>query len=65
MQLNATQTAIDVAIAAARAAINEYSSFDSSMVPDDALAEVVTTAFNAGLEQLAKDLSGSTTGETS
>ena len=45
-----TQEAIEAAVAAARAAMNEYSSFDSSMVPDDALAEVVTKALSAALD---------------
>jgi len=42
-----SQEAIDAAVAAARVAINDYSSFDSSMVPDEALAKVVLDALNA------------------
>jgi hypothetical protein len=45
-----TQEAIDAGVAAARAAITEYSSFDSSIVPDDALAEVVVKALSAALD---------------
>jgi hypothetical protein len=59
--MTATQEAIDAAIAAARAAINDYSSFDSSMVPDDALEKVVTDSLNAALAVLFPP---ATTGET-
>ena len=55
-----TQEAIAAACAAARAAINDYSAFDSSMVPDDALAKVVTDALIAALAVLSPP----TTGET-
>lgn len=47
-----TPPAIAAAVAAARAAINDYSSFDSSMVPDDALEKVVTDALTAALKVL-------------
>ena len=55
-----TQEAIEAAVAAARAAMNEYSSFDSSMVPDDALAKVVIAAFTAGLNVLSPPTTGAT-----
>jgi hypothetical protein len=41
------EAGIDAACAAARKAIEDYSSFDSSMVPDDALRTVVTAALEA------------------
>ena len=47
-----TTEAIAAGVAAARAAINDYSSFDSSMVPDDALEKVVTDALTAALAVL-------------
>jgi hypothetical protein len=45
-----TQEATNAAVAAARAAINDYSAFDSSMVPDDALEKVVVDALTAALK---------------
>lgn len=42
-----TQEAIAAACTVARAAIYDYSAFDSSMVPDDALEEVVIKALAA------------------
>ena len=56
-----TQEAIDAGVAAARAAITEYSSFDSSMVPDDALAEVVVKALSAALDIYFPPAKGTTT----
>lgn len=45
-----TQAQLAAGIAAGRKALNDYSSFDSSMVPDDALAtfvaEVATAILN-------------------
>ena len=56
-----SQEATDAAVAAARAAITEYSSFDSSMVPDDALAEVVMKALAAALDVYFPQAKGTTT----
>lgn len=47
-----SDAALDAACVAARAAIDNYSKFDSSMVPDDALRTVVAAAFNAGVAVL-------------
>lgn len=44
-----TSAQIQAACAAARKAIQDYSEFDSSMIPDDALAAVITAAFTAGI----------------
>jgi hypothetical protein len=44
-----TQSQVTAACAAARKAIQDYSGFDSSMVPDDALQTVVVAALNAAL----------------
>ena len=41
------EAGIDAACAAARKAIQDYSAFDSDMVPDDALRTVVTAALEA------------------
>lgn len=46
---NPTQAQLDAATAAARQAIENYSSFDSAMVPDDVLLTVVTEALTAAL----------------
>lgn len=40
---------IAAAMSAARAAIEAYSSFDSSMIPDDALQAVIVKALTAAL----------------
>lgn len=40
---------VTAACAAARKAIQDYSSWDSSMVPDDALESVVVAALKAAL----------------
>jgi hypothetical protein len=47
--INPTPTQLTVACAAARKAIENYSSWDSSMVPDDALETVVNDALVAAL----------------
>lgn len=57
-----TQEAIDAAVAAARAAIKDYSEFDSSMVPDDALEKVVADSLNAALAVLFPPTTGATNG---
>lgn len=44
-----TDTQIAAAVKAARQAIEDYSAFDSAMVPDDALETVVTEALKAAL----------------
>lgn len=44
-----TPAQLDAATAAARKAIEDYSSFDSSMVPDDVLRTVVLEALTAAL----------------
>ncbi|HMF68692.1 MAG TPA: hypothetical protein VK602_13920 [Phyllobacterium sp.] len=44
-----TQAQISAACAAARKSIQNYSAFDSSMVPDDALQSVVSAALVAAL----------------
>ena len=53
-----TPEAIAAGVAAARKAINDYSAFDSSMVPDDALAKVVTDALTAALAVLSPPTTG-------
>ena len=55
-----TQEAIEAAVAAARAAINDYSQFDSSMVPDEALGKVVTDALTAALGVMFPPTTGAT-----
>lgn len=55
-----TTEAIAAAVAAARAAINDYSQFDSSMVPDDALEKVVVDALTAALKVLSPPTTGAT-----
>ena len=42
-----TETQINAGFAAARAAIEAYSSFDNSMIPDDALMTVVEAVASA------------------
>jgi hypothetical protein len=59
-----SQEAIAAGVAAARAAITEYSSFDSSMVPDDALADVVVKALSAALDVYFPQASATTKGTT-
>lgn len=49
-----TEAGLDAACAAARKAIEDYSSFDSAMVPDDALRTVVTEAVIAYLNTTLK-----------
>ena len=44
-----TDAALDAACVAARKAIENYSSFDSAMVPDDALRAVVSDALDAAV----------------
>lgn len=44
-----TQDQLNAAFAAAKQAIYNYSAFDASMVPDDALMTVVTQALTAAL----------------
>jgi hypothetical protein len=46
---NPTPAQLDAATHAARQAIENYSSFDSSMVPDDVLRTVVLEALSAAL----------------
>lgn len=44
-----TPAQITAAMSAARAAIEAYSEFDSSMIPDDALEAVIVKALTAAL----------------
>ena len=44
-----TQSQIAAACKAARQAVENYSEFDSSMIPDDALESVVVAALTAAL----------------
>lgn len=46
---NPTPAQLDAATSAARKAIQDYSQFDSSMVPDDVLRTVVLEALSAAL----------------
>jgi hypothetical protein len=47
-----TQEAIDAAVAAAKAATQQISSFVASEIPADDLSQVITAAFTAGLNVL-------------
>jgi len=47
--INPTAAQLKAACTAARQAIQDYSSFDSAMVPDDALETVVSKALAAAL----------------
>lgn len=50
---------LNAACAAARKAINDYSAFDSAMVPDDALRTVVEKALDAAVIVFNKPVKGS------
>lgn len=52
------EKAIEAACAASRAAIDNYSSFDSSMVPDDALRTVVVAGLTAAIASLNTQAQG-------
>lgn len=49
MTIQPTQAQLAAACTAARQAVENYSSFDSSMIPDDALQAVVSQALTAAL----------------
>jgi hypothetical protein len=54
-----TQDVVNAACKAARKAIQDYSAFDSSMVPDDALEEVVSKALDAAVAVINSKQKGS------
>ena len=54
-----SEDVLNAACAAARKAINDYSSFDSAMVPDDALRTVVEKALDAAVVVFNKPVKGS------
>lgn len=54
-----TDAVVDAACVAARKAIQDYSSFDSAMVPDDALRTVVSDALMAAVAVLNQTTKGS------
>jgi hypothetical protein len=49
MTIVVTEDALNAACLAARKSIEDYSVFDSSMVPDDALRTVVSNALDAAV----------------
>lgn len=55
-----TEAMIDAACKAARTAIQNYSQWDSSMIPDDALQSVVTPAIQAVVDILNTPTKGTT-----
>jgi hypothetical protein len=65
MTIVLNEIAIDAACTAARAAIDNYSSFDSSMVPDDALRTVVTAGLTAAIASLNAQNAQTTTAKGS
>lgn len=57
--ITVSDVALNAACEAARKAINDYSSFDSAMVPDDALRTVVEKALDAAVAVFNKPVKGS------